>query len=123
MISELLYLSIEEMEARIKSDIRQSSEDVAEDYADIVEELEPLLAYAETLKAELVRRIKAKGDAGTLPSNTVDYGRLTVSYRKASTRVSYDSKGLDGYAVANPAVLAFRKETPVRSGAAVRVKK
>lgn len=123
MITSLLHLSTEEMEARIESGIRQSSEGVADDYADIIEELEPLMAYAETLKSELIRRIKARGDAGTLVKNTIDYGRLTVSYRKASTRVTYDRAGLDGYAVANPDVLKFRKETPVKSGATVKVKK
>ena len=53
---------------------------------------------------------------------TCSHGATTATYRKGYVRVSWDGKGLDGYAVANPEVLHFRKESKVESTVSISVK-
>jgi len=46
---------------------------------------------------------------------------ITVTYRSGYVRTSWDTDGLNGYAVAFPEILTFRKETDVKPTVAMKV--
>ena len=46
---------------------------------------------------------------------------ITVTYRSGYTRTSWNTEGLNGYAVAHPQILTFRKETDVKPTVAMKV--
>ena len=52
-----------------------------------------------------IRALVRERDAG------IEHDGVVVTMRAASTRTTWDAKGLAGYAVAHPAILAFRKTT------------
>jgi len=120
-IKELLDLDPKELDAHCMSTLEQNSADLADDYIDLQEELAPLLDYLNILKGELAERHRFKGDHGRLEANTATYGRVSISYRKPSVRVSWDSKALEGYAAAHPEILPFRRESQVKSGATIKI--
>ena len=71
--------------------------------AEIDEEIDPIIEKVNERNQELIDLIKAEVIAA---GETVSGEFHQAVYSKA--RVSWDSKGLEGYAVAHPEILAFR---------------
>ena len=77
--------------------LRTAVDALFDNHEDTVEDLEDAVAAAETVAKE---EVMAYGD-------TVDIPQVKALVNKG--RVTWDSKRLEGYAVANPAILEFRK--------------
>ena len=82
----------------IPDDVREKIDDLKSFYSDLLAREQ---ATAALLELDVKRYAEAYGE-------TIKSDRIMAVYNKP--RVTYDVSGLDGYAVANPAVLAFRKE-------------
>ena len=86
-----------------------------EEYERLYREMLPIREKLDSLKKDIKSVVLQGG-------NAISHGAVTATYRKGYTRVSWDSKGLDGYAVANPGVLHFRRESKVKSTVSISVK-
>jgi len=73
--------------------------------AEIDEEIDPIIEKVNSRNQELIKLIKAEVIAA---GQTISGDHHQAVYSKA--RVSWDTKGLDGYAVAHPEILVFRSE-------------
>jgi hypothetical protein len=88
----------------------------------LFEEYERLYLFMQEEQAEL-DRLKGEIKAHVLEvGDTVSHGAVVAQYRSGYKRVSWDSKRLDGYAAANPEILAFRKESEVSPTVSISVK-
>lgn len=90
-----------------------SLEDLMDDYEYLCWELAEDLQRLADLKAQIVERVKARGE-------TVEHGNVKATYRQGYTRTTWDNKALDGFAAAHPEILPFRKET--MTGPSVSIK-
>ena len=79
-------------------------------YSEIAQDVETLA----TLKAEIVALVKERGES-------FSHINVTATLKNGYTRTSWDTGGLNGYAVVNPDVLEFKKETKVGKSVAVKV--
>ena len=84
------------------------------DYRDMVAKLKPALAEMNDLKKAIQQHVIETGEVGEVEG-------CKVSIRKGYTRMSWNGKGLQGYAVANPEVLAFATEKEVKASAVIKV--
>ena len=75
----------------------------------------PLLEKIKQLESEIKADVL---DTGEIP----DVAGVTVKISSGYTRTSWDNKGLQGYAVAYPEVLQFRKETQIAPTVAISYK-
>lgn len=83
-------------------------------------ELREKIAPIEAEIAELEKEVRAYAvESG----ETFKYDGVEVRYRPAGTRQTWDGKGLAGYAIAHPEVLAFRKEAETAASAAIYLPK
>ena len=73
--------------------------------AEIDEEIDPIIEKFNARAAELADLIKAEV---IVAGQTISGDHHMAVYSKP--RVSWDSKGLEGYAVAHPEILVFRSE-------------
>ena len=107
MLNELATLRLEREAARAEIEGRTKAimAPIAEQLAEIGEELRRTMVNYDINIAPLEEDIKALG---------IEYGETvkgaTLRAQFARGRVSWNTKGLTGYAVANPDVLAFRKQ-------------
>ena len=89
---------------------------------DVLEQLKAIkrlnkkLAALETEKKALEAEIKA---VALTQKTTVETGLAKIVYQGPSKRTSWDTPGLLGYAVANPDVLHFKKESQVKEQAKI----
>ena len=79
--------------------------EIREQLAEVDAEFDPKIAELNQTKAILEAQIKAR----VLEAGRTIKGSLH-SFTFSKPRISWDSKGLDGYAVAHPEILQFRKE-------------
>lgn len=76
-------------------------------------------AAANARLAELEKQIKDYArENGAIAAHGV-----TVTVKPGTTRATWDGKGLAGYAVANPEVLAFYSETITSPAVSIRVRR
>ena len=78
--------------------------EVKQAIADLDSEVSPRLAAMDERIAELTEQIK---QAVIAAGDSIKGGRKTAVFTKG--RTSWDSRGLDGYAVAHPEINVFRK--------------
>ena len=81
------------------------TDEIKQQLKDIDAELKPDFAQIDEVIANLTAEVK---DACVEHGESVKGEHMRVSFIKG--RVTWNSKGLEGYAVGNPEVLAFRKE-------------
>jgi hypothetical protein len=94
---DLSYMQAKEEVSRLQSiltPLLESIKDIEDPYRSKMAKIEDII------KANSTGSVTAHG--------------VKVSYRKGYPKVTYDSKALDGYAIANPDVLNFRSETQVK---------
>ena len=100
-------------------------EDLLEQLAMMTAGLQPLIQAQEAalsiaqaplnnLREEIVTSVLELG-------HTVDTVYARATYRKPSTRTSWDNKALDGYAAAHEEILQFRKESSVKPSVAIKL--
>jgi len=89
-------------------------EELMEQYEAMYIELTPLTARMNEVKNQIVARVKEEGEPAK-------HGNVSATIRSGYTRQTWDGKGLTGYAVAHPEVLAFRKEKRIGLSVAVKV--
>lgn len=83
-------------------------------YRDMYVELQPAIDQMNALKAKITQHVKETGETG-------DVDGVTVSIRKGSERVSWDTKALKGYAAAHPEIEQFCKVTITSPAVTVKV--
>jgi hypothetical protein len=98
--------ALKSIQAQMQTAIDEAiPEEVKAKVADIEAGYNDQIGIAQTNIASVAADIKAA---------VLAFGQSVKSERKNAVfskgRVSWDTKGLDGFAVANPAILAFRKE-------------
>ncbi len=91
-----------------------SLEKMLEEYAIKSAEIGPKLKELKELEKKIKEHVRGTGEV-------ISTDRVSVNVRPGSTRVSWDSKGLAGYAVANPDILAFRSESVSKSVVTIKV--
>lgn len=89
-------------------------EELMEEYESCAEMLKDAQVQVKRLKDEIVKRVLLKGEDVTV-------GNVTATIRSGYTRKSWDGKALEGYAVANPEILAFRTEKEIKPSVAIKV--
>ena len=82
-------------------------------YRDMKAELQPQIDALKQIENAIKTHVRDTGEVATGDG-------ASVKIRKGSTRTSWDSKGLKGYAVANPDILQFMTEK--RSADVVTIK-
>ena len=75
--------------------------ELLEQYRDMKTELAPAIARLSELEKEIKAHVRETGETATIEG-------ASVKIRKGSTRTSWDSKGLNGYAVAYPEIEEFK---------------
>jgi len=83
-------------------------------YGALVDQYADTLARMEELKKEIQQGVKEYGQ-------TLKHDGVTATFRNPYVRTSWDNKGLEGYALHDPKVLTFRKQTDVGASVAVKV--
>jgi hypothetical protein len=89
-------------------------EALMEQYEAMHVELAPLMEGMETIKKEIVRRVKERGVG-------IEHGAVVATYRNGYTRQSWDGKALKGYAAAHPEIEQFCKETSIAPSVSIKV--
>ena len=87
---------------------------IFEAYEELYLELAPKIALLEKLKERIKSEVLLIGESAS-------HGKVKATYKKGYTRVTWDSKGLDGYAVAHPEVRALREEKGYGASVSVSV--
>ncbi len=87
-----------------------------EAYEELYLELAPKIAILEGLKKGIKKEVLEIGES-------TSHGRVRVTCKKGYKRVFWDSKGLDGYAVAHPEVRELRSEREYSASVSIRVVK
>lgn len=85
-------------------------------YRELYLALQPQMDELDRLKAMIVNYVKDEG------LTSLAHDGVEATYRKGYTRASWDGKGLAGYAVAHPEIMAFRSESSVGPSVSVKVK-
>ena len=86
------------MNTVLTEDIKEQLKDIEAEFAPDIDHFDEVI---KNLNLEIKESVVAHGES-------VKGEHMRASYVKG--RVTWDSKGLEGYAVGNPEVLAFRKE-------------
>ena len=89
---------------------------IFEAYEELYLELTPKIALLEKLKEGIKGEVLEIGESAS-------HGKVKAMYKKGYKRVLWDSKGLDGYAVAHPEVRALREEKGYGASVSVAVRK
>ena len=97
-------------------DAKEKVEALLAQYRNLHKELAPQLAALDGIKKEINKLVLELGAP-------VEVEGARASIRSGYTRVTWDGKGLEGYAVADPNILVFRKESEVEPSVTVKVAK
>jgi hypothetical protein len=94
-------------------------------YDENLQDVKDALRIAEENNASLLSEINTlekeiKADVSEI-GKSIATSVANANYRKGYVRTSWDSKKLDGYAIANPDVLKFRKETVVKPSVSIKL--
>ena len=89
---------------------------IFEAYEKLYLELAPKIALLEKLKEGIKGEVLEIGESAS-------HGKVKATYKKGYSRVTWDSKGLDGYAVAHPEVRALREEKEYGASVSITVRK
>lgn len=76
------------------------------------QEMEPQIAEVEMLTEQIKKLVVTSGES-------VEYGDGKAQYRSGYRRVSWDTKALEGLALAYPAIWDLRKESQVEPTVAI----
>ena len=109
-----------EKEVRLVELMEQREElklqDLMDEYERRYLELAPLQEELEAIKLGIKELVLGKG-------TSVSHRNVRAAITRAHVRVFWDSKGLDGYAVADEKILKFRSEREYKTSVRVTVKK
>ena len=87
-----------------------------EEYERLYRENLPVAERLESIK-QAIKDIVGQGE------ESISHRGVKATFRKAHERVFWDGKGLDGYAVSDPKLLAFRSVREYKASVSVGVSK
>lgn len=85
-----------------------------EQLRDMKQELGPAIAKVGRLEKKIKQHILDTGE-------TAEVKGVTIRLRTGYTRITWNSKALEGYAVAHPDILALRSESEIKPSVSIRV--
>lgn len=101
--------------------LRQLHDERAEEIADLEAQLAPIRNRIEHLRKPMEKLETAIREEALRTAYSGESHGVKVSYRKGYTRTSWDSKKLEGYAMAHPEILGARKESTIKPNASVKI--
>lgn len=97
-------------------DTPESLAEKLERYRDMLIEAQPTLDALKSLENEIREHVLETGEVAEVEG-------ASVSIRNGYTKSTWDNAALRGYALANPGILQFCKQSPVKPSAVIKVEK